>query len=102
MKTLLVLKNVEKRVVITQYFKDEREAINYWNHWFHNPEWEFVFLENRQGTGHKYELEYSRFEEHGGLHSRYVICFTKREALYLKTKISEINPKYLFHIKKVY
>lgn len=102
MKTLLVLKNVEKRVIIAQYFKDEKEAINYWNQWFHNLDWEIVYLENRQDSGHKYELEYSRFEERGGFHSRYIICFTKKEALYLKTKILEINPNYLFHIKKLY
>jgi hypothetical protein len=30
-------------------------------------------------------LEYAKFDECGELYSRYIICFTKKEALYFKT-----------------
>jgi hypothetical protein len=102
MKTLLVLKNTEKRIVITQYFRSEKEALDEWNCWPSNLDWEIIYLKNRQKSGHRYELEYAKFDECGELYSRYIICFTKKEALYLKTKISEVNPNYLFQIKKLY
>lgn len=102
MKTLLVLKNTERKIVTIQYFRSEEEALDQWNCCPHKPDWEIVYLKDRQKSGHRYELEYAKFDECGELYSWYIICFSKKEALYLKTKISEINSNYLFCIKKLY
>ena len=102
MNTLLVLKNIERRLVKIQYFRNEKEALYQWNRWPQNLDWEIIYLKERQKSGHRYELEYAKFDECGELYSCHIICFTKKEALYLKNKISEANPNYLFQIKKLY
>lgn len=102
MKTLLVLKNTERKIVSIRYFGNEKEALDQWNRCPHKLDWEIVYLKDRQKSGHRYELEYAKFDECGELYSGYIICFSKKEALYLKTKISEINSNYLFCIKKLY
>jgi hypothetical protein len=102
MKTLLVLKNIEKRIITAHYFKNEEEAFNEWGCWPCNLDWEIVYLKDRQKSGHRYELEYAKFDECGELYSKYIVCFTKKEALYLKNKIKEVNSEYLFNIKKLY
>lgn len=102
MKTLLILKNIEKRVVTTHYFKNEEEALNQINCWPCISDWEIIYLKDRRKSGHRYELEYTKFDECGELYSKYIVCFTKKEALYLENKIREVNPNYLFQIKKLY
>lgn len=102
MKTLLVLKNIEKKFVIIRYFKNEEEALKQWDGWPCYLDWEIVYLEERKKSGHRYELEYAKFDEKGELYSWYIICFSKKEALILKDKIREVNPTYLFNIKKLY
>lgn len=102
MKTLLVLKNTEKKIVTFRYFKSEKEVLNLWNSCPDKQNQKIIYLKERQKSGHRYELRYAKFNKYGEIHSWYIICFSKEEALYLKTKISEVNSKYLFSIKKLY
>lgn len=102
MKTLLVLKNIEKDFVVFLYSKNKDDALNLWSYWPRYLDWEIVYLEERKKTGHRYDLEYTKFDEDGELYSEYIICFSKKEALILEDKIREVNPNYMFNIKKLY
>ena len=102
MKTLLIAKNIERRIITTHYFKNEEQALRQWSEWPCIEEYEIVYLKEREKSGHRYELECAKFDECGELYSKYIICFSKKEALYLKRKIKEVNPYYLFDIKKLY
>lgn len=102
MKTLLVLKDTEKKIFTFRYFRSEKEALDLWNSCPHKLNLKLIYLKERQKSGHRYELMYGKFNKYGEIHSWYIICFSKKEALYLKTKISEINSNYFFDIKKLY
>lgn len=102
MNTLMLLKHMEKRIVVAQYFKDENEAIHWWSRLPISDEWEVVHMEERGSSGHRYELKYAIYDEQGILYAKHIICFSKKEALYLKNKIERINQQYHFQIKKIY
>lgn len=102
MNTLMVLKNLEKRIVIAQYFKSEDEAIHWWARLPASDEWEIIYMKERKPCGHRYELAYAKYDEQGILYSKYIICFSKKEALYLKNKIEKINQHYIIQIKELY
>lgn len=102
MRTLLITKNIERKIITTHYFKDEEQALRQWNEWACKEEWAIVYLKKREKSGHRYGLEYAKFDECGELYSKYIICFSKKEALYLEQKIREVNSNYLFNIKKLY
>ena len=102
MNTLMLLKHFEKRIVTAQYFKSEDEAIHWWSRLPISDEWEIIYMEEREPSGHRYELAYAKFDEQGALYSKYIICFSKKEALYLKNIIRRINQHYVIHIKKLY
>lgn len=102
MKTLAVLKNIEKKIITVHYHKNKEEALSHWECLPCNQEWEFVYLEERKSSGHRYKLECAKFDDCGDLYSKYIICFSKKEALHLKRLIKEVNPNYLFQIKKLY
>lgn len=98
----MLLKNLKKKIIIQEYFKNKNEAIQSWAHLPNSNEWEILYLEERTPKGHRYELTYSKFDELGNLYSKYIICFSKKEALYLENKIKEANRQYITHIKEIY
>lgn len=98
----MLLKHLEKKVIVQQYFKDEDEASHWWCHFPTWEEYEVIYLEKRTPRGHRYELMYSKFDEQGNLYSKYIICFSKKEALHLENKIKEANSNYITNIKKLY
>lgn len=98
----MLLKHLEKKVIMQQYFKDEDEAIHWWYHFPAWEEWEIIYLEERNPRGHRYELMYAKLDEQNNLYSKYIICFSKKEALYLENKIKEANQYYITQIKKLY
>ena len=102
MNTLMLIKHIEKRIVVEQYFKSEDEAIQTWSGLPISEEWEIVYLKERKPSGHRYELICTKLGEQGNLYSKYIICFSKKEALYLKNKIERINQHYIIQIKKLY
>lgn len=102
MKTLLIFKNTEKSIIKTLYFKNEEKAFNQQNSWPCAQEWELIYLKDRGKSGHRYEIKYARFNEIGEMDSGYIICFTKKEALSLSTKILGVSPYYYIKIKKLY
>lgn len=102
MKVILLLKHIERKTVLTMYFKNIKKAIKWWIHFPFSDEWVFIHEEERKKTGHRYELAYSKLDECGKLYSRYAICYSKKEALILREKIEEVNPNYTFNIKKLY
>ena len=102
MNTLMLLKHLEKRIAIAQYFKSEGEAIHWWARLPISDEWEIIYMKERETSGHRYELAYAKYEEQGALYSKYIICFSKKEALCLKNKIERINQHYIIQIKKLY
>lgn len=102
MNTLMLLKHTGKRIVIPKYFKNEDEAICWWSNFPCSEEWVIIHRRGRRKTGHRYELMYSKFDERGELYSKYVICFSKKEAILLARKIEEANSNYIINIKKLY
>lgn len=102
MNTLMLLKHIEKKIVVPQYFKSEDEAIRWWSRFPASDEWEIIHLNERELSGHRYELAYAKFDERGVLYSKYIICFSKKESLYLKNKIERVNQNYVIQIKKLY
>lgn len=102
MRTLLIAKNIERRIITTLYSKNEVQALHQWDNRPGKEEWEIIYLKRRKRTGHRYGLECAKFYENGELYSKYIICFSKKEALYLKQKIEKVNSNYLFDIKKLY
>lgn len=102
METLLLLLNKSTKTILHFYFKNENEAINWWSNFKAAEEWEILYLKERGKNGHRYEIECAKFDPCGELYSKYIICYSKKEALYLKQIIRERNSQYLFHIKKLY
>ena len=98
----MLLKHIEKRIVVPQYFKSEDEAIRWWARFPTLDEWEIIHLNEREPSGHRYELSYAKFDEQGELYTKYVICFSKEEAIILEQKIKKENPDYITDIKKLY
>lgn len=84
------------------YFKNEDKAIEWWSNYPCSEEWEIIHRRERRKTGHRYELMYSKFDEQGELYSKYIICFSKKEAVLLARKIKEANSNYIINIKKLY
>lgn len=102
MNTLMVIKHIETRIVEKQYFNSEDEAINWWSSLPIADEWEIIYLKERKPTGHRYALKYTKSDERGILYSKYIICFSKKEAIYLKNKIERANQNYITQIKELY
>lgn len=102
MNTLMLLKNRRKKIIIQGYFKNKYEAVQSWANLPTSDPWEILYLEERNPRGHRYELVYSKIDELGYLYSKYIICFSKKEALYLENKIKEANQQYSTQIKKIY
>ncbi len=102
MNTLMVLKHLETKIVIAQYFNSEDDAIWMWSRLPVLNEWEVIYLKERKPSGHRYELTYTKYDEKGILYPKYIICFSKKEALYLKNKIEKANQHYIIQIKKLY
>lgn len=102
MNALMLLKHIEKRIVVPQYFKSQDEAIHWWTRLPISEEWEIIHLNVREPSGHRYELAYAKFDERGVLYSKYIICFSKKETLYLKNKIEKVDQNYIIQIKKLY
>lgn len=102
MSVIVLLKNIEKKIILTMYFKNKDEVIDWWSSLPSSEEWEFVYEGERGRSGHRYELKFSKFDECGRLYSRYIICHSKKESLLLKRKINEANSSYIITIKKLY
>lgn len=102
MKVLLLLKHIEKKIIMSRYFKNEEEAIKWWAFYPGSEEWEIIHVDERKKSGHRYELTYSKFDEQGKLYSKYIICFSKIESVLLAKKIKEENSNYIINIKKLY
>ena len=102
MNTLMLIKHFETRRVIAKYFKSENEAIQSWAYIPISDEWEIIYLKERKPKGHRYQLTCTKQGEENNLYSKDIICFSKKEALYLKNKIERINQHYIIQIKKLY
>lgn len=102
MNTLMVIKHIEKKMVIAKYFNNEDEAITWWRNLPISEECEILYLKERKPIGHRHELLYAKYDEQGVLYSKYIICFSKKEALHLKNIIEKIDQHYIIQIKKLY
>lgn len=101
MNTIMLIKHIELKAVAVLYFRSEERAIRTWSDLF-REEWEVIYLNERKPTGHRYQLTCTKESEPGNLYSREIICFSKKEALYLKNKLERINQHYIIQIKKLY
>lgn len=101
MKTIMLLKHIELRDVVVLYARSEERAIRMWSDLFRD-EWEVIYLNERKPTGHRYQLTCKKEGNTGNLYSREIICFSKKEALFLKNKIERINQHYTIQIQKLY
>lgn len=95
MNTLMLIKHIETRTVVALYFNNEDEAIREWSRLPLSEEWEVIYLKERETKGHRYELAYTN-ERMNILYPKYILCFSKKEALYLKNKI-EMNTRTLYY-----
>ena len=102
MKKLLLLKHIENKVIMAMYFKNEDQAIEWWVNFLASDEWDIIHEGERAKSGHRWELNYSKFDERGEIYTKYIICFSKEEAVILEQKIKKENPNYITSIKKLY
>lgn len=102
MKKLLLLKHIETKIIIAMYFKNEEEAYDWGVGFLASEEWELIHEGERVKSGHRWELNYSKFDEKGELYTKYIICFSKKEAVILSQKIKKENPNYVTDYKKIY
>lgn len=102
MKKLLLLKHIETKIIMALYFKNEEEALNWWINFLASEEWEIIHEGERTKSGHRWEINYSKFDEQGELYTKYIICFSKKEAVILSEKIKKENPNYITNYKKIY
>lgn len=102
MKILLLVKHIEKKFIISMYFKNEEQVINWWNNLPNPDEWIIIHEGERKERGHMYELTYTKFDEQGKLYSKYIFCFSKKEAVLLTQKIKEANSSYTINVRKLY
>lgn len=102
MRKLLLLKHIEGRVAIVLYFKNEEQVYNWWINLPCPEEFILIYEGERARSGHRYELTYSKLDESEKLYTKHVICFSKKEAIFLAKKIKEINPEYTTNIKNIY
>ena len=84
------------------YFKEEFQAIHWWINSPSSDKWEIIHEGERGEGGHRYELMYSKFNEQGKMRSKYIICFSKKEAVLLARKIKKANSNYTTNIKRLY
>lgn len=99
---ILLLKHIEKRIVLPMYFKNEDEARNWPADILCPEKWIIIYWGERKECGHRYELMYSKFDEQGKLYSKYIFCFSKKEAVLLARKMKEANSNYTINIKRLY
>ena len=100
MKKVLVLKQIAARTAIVLFFKDEDQLCDWWIRLPCPQEFDIIYEGNRSRSKHRYELTYSKFDGFGNLYTKYALCYSKREAVYLEEKIKEINSEYITKIKK--
>lgn len=102
MKKLLLLKHIENESIIAMYFKNNDQVIKWWSRFPCPEEWNILYEGEREKSGHRYNLIYSKFNERGELYSKYIICSSKKEAVTLKQKIRKASPNYITNIEKLY
>lgn len=102
MRKLLLLKHTGGNTAIVLYFRNEDQVRNWWINLPCPEEFILIYEGERKKSGHRFGLTYSKFDEAGKLYSKYIICFSKKEAIFLTKKIKEINPDYITTIKKIY
>lgn len=102
MKKLLLLKHIEMKFIMVMYFKNEEQAYDWWSNFSAASEWVIIHEGEREKSGHRYELIYSKLDEQGKPYSKHIICFSKKEAVILGQKIKKENPNYTTNIKKIY
>lgn len=102
MKLLLLLKYIGGNTIIPMYFKNEKKAIEWWTNFPCSEDWVIIHEGERKETGHRYELMYSKFSEEGKLLSKYIFCFSKKEAVILARKMEKANSNYTINIKRLY
>lgn len=102
MRKLLLLKHSGGRTAIVLYFKNENQVRDWWTNLPCPEEFILVCEMEREKSGHRFDLTYSKLDEAGKLYTKHVICFSKRESIILEEKIKEINPNYKTNIKKIY
>ena len=102
MKRIIILEHLEKKIIVTQYFKSDKQICDFWSNLPCAYEWNIIYEKTREKTGHRYELEYAKYDEDGKLYSKNIICYSKKESLLLKKIINEVNSNYILTIKKLY
>lgn len=103
MNTLILTKNIEKKTVSGKYFNNRYEAIAWWKNLPNSGDYEIIYLKERGPSGHRYDLLFAEYdEETDNLHYRYVICFSKKEAVHLKNIIKRIGEHHIINIRKLY
>lgn len=102
MKKLLLLKHIETKAIMALHFKNEEEAISWWINFENSEMWDVIYDSEREESNHRYNLIYAKSDEEGKRYPKYIICFSKKEAVFLREKIKKENPDYIFDIEKIY
>jgi hypothetical protein len=102
MKKLLLLKHIKDKTITAVYFKNEEQAYNWWINFIGSENWEIIHEGERVKSGHRWEVLCSKSDKKGELYTKYIICFSKKEAVILSEKIRKENPNYITGYKKIY
>lgn len=102
MKKLLLLKHIETKAIMALHFKNEEEAIRWWIDFENSEMWDVIYDSERKESNHRYNLIYIGLDDEEKRYPKYILCFSKKEAVFLRKKIKKENPNYIFEIEKVY
>ena len=102
MKRIIILEYLEKKFILACYFKSDEEICKFWSNLSCPNKWNIIYEKTRERSGHRYELKCDKYDKDGKLYSKYIICYSKKESLYLEKIINETNLNYITTIKKLY
>lgn len=103
MKTLTIFYEEHSAEVFKKYHKNHAEAADWWNKYNKKyKEYRLLLMKDLKRSGHKYEIECQGFDYYGDKYSKYIFCYSKKEAIFVIRTIKKLTDKYIITLKKLY
>lgn len=103
MKTLTIFYNSQLTNIFKKYHKNQTEALAWWKNYSKKySEDSILLMKELKKTGHKYEIACRGIDSWGEEYIKYIHCHSKKEALFITSRIKELTDKYTITIKRKY
>lgn len=103
MKTLTIFYNSQLINIFKKYHKNQTEALAWWKNYSKKyTENSILLMKELKKTGHKYEIACRGIDSWGEEYIKYIHCYSKKEALFITSRIKEYTDKYTITIKRKY